>query len=491
MEKSEAPDQGDAKPVLSSEESPRSVKTEGEELAEEKSLLTKKRRALATGEFADCVFLVGEEEETFYASQFELKVASEYFSALLQSPLTQRTPDSNSIRMKHVKSNVFRLIMEFVHFHQLFTSVTSLSDAVDVALAADLFMIEELGNLCKDLIGKFLVVEEVWKILDSNLINCYVVSACKEFLCSRTVECLNHSSFLDISLEALVCFLECDNMNIFSEMVLVKACKEYAAANDENSLKNVAPHLRLLTLETKELEEAFEYENFIGLKEKNYLMSTKLFNNGKTNRKRKALTIPTTLCPVTASRSNSCETFVLIEESDLLGPEKLLSAENGNVVELSRSVKITISFTAGEAILVRGFQVLCKVASEPKLSPSGKREGYGGSNYTLNLKAVASVKHLKTRKYETTVTNKAVTNSFVKFNLNCPAYVEKDASFDVTITILNACFYRNTLAEDIRSKVFHNKPSMKHLFKKLKLTDTRSEKPPICVVKELYYTLAQ
>ncbi|CAB3388298.1 Hypothetical predicted protein [Cloeon dipterum] len=246
----------------------------GSDLSTMKTVAAMKLKALADGHLTDCVFLVGRNErlaKEIRAFRLELIVSSEYFSGLLNSPLTLANP--GPIRVKTIEPDVFKLVIEFIHLSgHLKSKVGSLEVCLQLARAADEYLLDDLSHLClEQLRNKFLLVDNVWNVLTEHRLIRGIAKACLELLEVHASECLREVSFFEASEEAVKLFLSLDKMEIESEMELVDACIEYAEKKKEKKdvfRRAFLPNLRLLNLSTKNLMKVLP---FLTVEEKTYL----------------------------------------------------------------------------------------------------------------------------------------------------------------------------------------------------------------------------
>ncbi|XP_059486859.1 uncharacterized protein LOC132203243 [Neocloeon triangulifer] len=215
-----------------------------------KVLLEKRLEALNSGKYTDCSFLVGadgQQLEEVHAVKSIMMMSSGFMEGLFNSPLCPPLP----IRLNNVESHIFRLIVEFLHLTELVSQVEC-TDAVEVAIAADHFLIEPLKLHCFELISARVSVDNVWsvlnRVLEFNLTD--VASACNEVLIHNTKECLEQEMFLSVSAESVNAMLRLDRLSTISEDELIKYCWKWAKnqSDPREAMRSLLPGLRLLCL---------------------------------------------------------------------------------------------------------------------------------------------------------------------------------------------------------------------------------------------------
>ncbi|XP_059473725.1 uncharacterized protein LOC132195626 [Neocloeon triangulifer] len=471
----------------------------------------RKLKALEKGEGTDCVFVVGRDDsevEEFYGNKFDLRAASEYFEVLFRSPLTPPGP----IRVKHVEPRIFRMVIEFAHCHKLFKHPANLEEAVLLARSADEFLMTELDIVCKTCISVFLKVDQVWKIYEMNNLCHLVAKSCQEFLCNKTLACLNHPTFLEIKTDTLISFLACGGkMNINSEADLVQACLNLANtknSDDEKRLliRSALPHLRLLTLDEGQISAL---SDFLTDEEKSFLVFKKqpklspLFPTGPS--------APERICQIKTSRCG-VKTFTLRPDPKPLRLRETLQTENR--MEVGDQECFTISFEASKFMVIRGFDIFCKMNDPPKtvfidltddqnflyLDSYAKCFAYD-KNLDVSIKVRSCDLKFSGAKLSLapTTLRPFVTNSWVHFNLN--VLVPEGGTFEMSVTLKESCYYRfdkplNVVETEIPK---WNDPDSLKLFKNIKFsdlffnTDDKLIEAPrhqsLTVVRKLYYTL--
>ncbi|XP_065345946.1 uncharacterized protein LOC135943377 [Cloeon dipterum] len=286
------------------------------------AMATKKLKALKGGLVSDVVFLVGATDATaqeIHAFRSDLVVSSEFFVSLLDSPLTLKR--DGKIRLKNIEPKVFELVIEFTHLcGHLVSEVDSLDCCLQLAAAADEYMIYELGSECSKLLeDNFLTVDNVWTVLSQHYMVEAVSSVCLKILGSKTSVCLKQASFLEASEETVKLFCNLDKMSIESESELLSACLKYIKTkrNQRELFRQCClPGLRLLTLDSADLAKVFP---MLTREEKtSVLISTSPLIGAKKPQ------LAPGLCPISIGRSLitemlSQQTLNLVHDSHILG----------------------------------------------------------------------------------------------------------------------------------------------------------------------------
>ncbi|XP_059473837.1 uncharacterized protein LOC132195691 [Neocloeon triangulifer] len=471
----------------------------------------RKLEALEKGERTDCVFLVGSDESTavaIHGNKFDLEAASEYFEGLFRSPLTPPGP----IRVKHVEPRIFRMVVEFAHFFQLFTPPVNVEEAVLLARSADEFLMTELGTVSVEFMSQYLDVDKVWKIYEMNNLCRFVAEPCEKFFCERTMECLNHQSFLGISKETLISFLKISaEMDIDSESDLVHACLKLASAKNSDDdkrklIRSALPNLRLLTLDEEQISALSE---FLTDQEKTFLFFKKhephpclLFPTGPST--------PESICPIETPRCRvKMKTFTLLPDLKPVSLRDTLEAEHR--IPVQDTEVFTFSFEASEFIVIRGFDIFCQMIDPPESILSNFKDEKNSLDsfaehiaYDKNLDVSVKVSSCDMKysgaeeKLAPTTSSPFVTNSWVHFGLN--VLVPKGGTFEMSVTFKESCYYRferplSVVMTDIPK---WNDPSSLKLFKNIKFSDQyvqddklddAPEDQALTVFRKLYFTL--
>ncbi|XP_065336077.1 uncharacterized protein LOC135936982 [Cloeon dipterum] len=291
------------------------------------TMATKKLKALKEGIVTDVVFLVGVTDATaqeIRAIRSDLVVSSEFFVSLLDSPLTLKR--DGKIRLKNIEPKIFQLLIEFTHLSgQLVSEVDSLDCCLKLALAADEYMIDDLGPVCSKLLeGQFLTVDNVWTALSQHVRVKAISSACLKILGSKTSDCLKHPSFLEASEEAVKLFCGLDKMNIQSELELLEACLRYTKIKENQRgvfRQCCLPGLRLLALDSADLAKVFP---MLTLEEKTSIAAWKSPLMAAEKPK-----LASGLCPISNARSDITggQTLNLVPDSHVLGVRDVFLTE--------------------------------------------------------------------------------------------------------------------------------------------------------------------
>ncbi|CAB3361068.1 Hypothetical predicted protein [Cloeon dipterum] len=426
------------------------------------SYFEKKRIALENGEHTDCTFIVGpndEYAEVIHASKFDLVLASEYFDRMLKSPFTAPGP----IRVKKAEPHIFKLLIEFVHFNSLSTPLTDLNEAVQLAKAADEYLIEELGDFCSKQIYELLTVETIWTTLSTNFRIRFISSSCGKFLAEHTEMCISHSSFLRISVEVLDWFLQLREMNIQSETELIRACLKYCRYNNNLQLMRFfLQHLRLMTLTSPEDFELIS--ELLTPEESIFILQTMLHSRCF---KDLHLAVPSALCPISEERFKSptnYQTLEVIPKSKILGSRELIERRlykkivgfqgvSGNTYFTS----CYLHFTTGRYILINEIEVMCKVYTEPKLifrQGQVKRVVFDRQDeYNCNIELEMFV---SSKKYIARQKTAFRTNSSAIFAFDEPVFAPKGSKVGVSAILTESCYYREITAESVKRELSIN-----------------------------------
>ncbi|XP_065339643.1 uncharacterized protein LOC135939251 [Cloeon dipterum] len=460
----------------------------------------KKRRALEMGENTDCAFLVGPDDEmaeVIHASKFDLVSSSEFFKAMMRSPLTQPGP----IRIRQLEPRIFKMVLEYVHLHHLSTKPIDLEDAIQLARAADEYLIDDLATLCSKIVEGMLTVDKVWKVANENHTVKCVANGCIKILTEETCSCLDHESFLEIREDTVIWFLTLPEMNIETETTVINACLKYCRSRiDMNLMRTFIPHLRLLTLSCP--DELMLISEYLSSREAKYISYKMLLANDK---KKMKLMLPQSLCPIIEERCNKkakYETLVLIPDTQLIGSQELI--EQKLYEKITKNVDSSffptcyLIFQAKKYMVLKQVEVLCKVQIEPMFINNkwGRVVFDTNEEYNSNIMMDASVMYNATCKnYKPVLKGVFRTSSSVRFDFVEPFFVPKGAVVKLRTFLKEDCYYRRILIKTVQEGLAKwDDQSPKDVFDNFRIfysDDGKTNQNGVCFFKNLVYTLIE
>ncbi|CAB3378775.1 Hypothetical predicted protein [Cloeon dipterum] len=438
------------------------------------NLRNKKFQALEKGDLTDCVFAVGPEGELIHASKFDMSVASEVFEAMFISPLT--LPGA-TIKLVESEPRIFKLMTEFIHTGSFKYGLRNCEDSVKLVLLADEYLVYPLIDFVIDIIEKhFLSVQTVWFILDNTAHIKKLLIICSKLIGVQTEECLDQLSFLTISKETLKLFLTFNEMNVNTEMVILRACLKIAQENEGSEkeyMEAALLHLRLLTL--NKAEEIWEASDFLNEEQKNFLARKLFFKDI-------GVEMPNGLCDIDIPRSRTLmppkgPLIVLTDDAITECPERnWVNVQNESFIfsfECCLSVKISsivilFSPTAGYSSTLEASVKKKKAQGTATQNPETK-------NYACIVKSSEIPKLHDINFNECVLLDEGDT---LEIELKCNSPYLKVPSILAKTTLYHIHSY--------------NHPTMERLFKNFKFERMRygsKSEPSLCLIKSIDYSL--
>ncbi|XP_065343420.1 uncharacterized protein LOC135941691 [Cloeon dipterum] len=372
----------------------------------EKTNENKKITNLRNGIGTDIVFTFGsiENEMKLFGNKSVLQEKSKILGQQISSSKEEE------IKIEDTNITIFRMILEYCHTGEIPTEVGNLSDCIELAAAAKKFGLQELAEeTANKLVTKqdFQFEQNVWKIFSNHLDNKYLHSACTKLLVKNTESLLARTQdFLSIDVKALQTFLGFDEMNINSEISLVKACFQYAKGRyDENQPEqakeffrnNILKELRLLTVKTQDLKEIAHWLN---MDEKKFLIHKQ--HQYVRFLSKQAIFPEGTLNPNSTPRKSEPKCLMLgpfKDAKDVIARADYKSFTNAQF-------KNVFSFVANECVEIKDFEIFCpldesmvdivgKSSDEPEngLQVKIHQVSFEIGNKMENLKVRAIVQH--------------------------------------------------------------------------------------------------
>ncbi|KAL0811182.1 hypothetical protein ABMA28_009613 [Loxostege sticticalis] len=213
------------------------------------------QKMFETKELADCTFLVGEEKLPVKGHKLILSVAS----PVLQGMLKEVSENHPKITITDTEPEVFQAILKYIY-----TDAVDVNGKIvyDVATAAKSYQIPGLLKACLDRITADDLTPK--KILEAyslvlHTTDCDLKKKCEEIIKTKTKEVLADSSFVEACLDVVEAVLSMENLEIDSELDLLKAVDRYAKHDpscDETSIRNVLAKIRFLSVTPEDFAKA-------------------------------------------------------------------------------------------------------------------------------------------------------------------------------------------------------------------------------------------
>ncbi|XP_028524664.1 uncharacterized protein LOC108002163 [Apis cerana] len=230
-------------------------------------LLERTQYLLATGQWSDCKFVVGQEphQQTLKVHKLFLAMSSPVFEAMFFGGMAEK---NDLISIEDVQPEAFKALLEYIYTDRV--DLNSFELACELCYCAKKYMLPPLIKectkyLCSDVSPKTACrAYEFARLFDERTL----MEKCLEIICTRTNEVLREPNWEEVELETLLTVLEQEDLQINSEVELFIAVERWAKAectrksldpNDGKSLKSVIGNalskIRFLSLSAQEFAE--------------------------------------------------------------------------------------------------------------------------------------------------------------------------------------------------------------------------------------------
>lgn len=201
-------------------------------------------------QYADVVFVVGNEQVKVHAHKFVLSISSDVFGAMLNNTrFDQGTlEDVQEVKVVDIEPCVFNKVLKYLYTDQiqfdsdsamavLYTGNLNLLYFFDVILyfihlfSAKKYQIKALEKKCGDFLEKNLTIDSAFLLLSQAKLfdQVNLAKACFDLIDLETTEALKTEGFLEISRDTLCDVLRRDTLRI-KESEIFDACVKWANA---------------------------------------------------------------------------------------------------------------------------------------------------------------------------------------------------------------------------------------------------------------------
>ncbi|KAL0894393.1 hypothetical protein ABMA27_013013 [Loxostege sticticalis] len=190
---------------------------------------------LQTGQWADCVFMVGPppHQVTVTAHKLILASASPVFEAMFFGGMAER---DSPIPILDVQPDAFKALLMYIYTDK--AELGSFEKACSIYYGAKKYMLPYLEKECTMFISLNLQPKnvcrayELGQLFDEQLL----VEKCLKIMELRTKEVLNDESFMEADIETVNKILSLDSLSIESELDLFRAVEKYAKIHLKGNL---------------------------------------------------------------------------------------------------------------------------------------------------------------------------------------------------------------------------------------------------------------
>ncbi|XP_054282162.1 BTB/POZ domain-containing protein 2-like [Macrosteles quadrilineatus] len=221
------------------------------------------KHLLETGLWSDCQFLVGDgqQKKKFSTHKMILSMSSPVFEAMFYGGLAE---GNCPIEIPDVQPEAFHAMLEYIYADEI--NLTTIEQACEICYAAKKYMLPFLVNQCMSFIWKDVNYPmafrayEFAKLFDEP----DLMQRCLEIISLNTTLVLSDRNFEEVELGTLLAILDCDKLNISSELELllavykwaVQECKRQGLERKQENLRSVLgpalSKIRFLTLSPAE-----------------------------------------------------------------------------------------------------------------------------------------------------------------------------------------------------------------------------------------------
>ncbi|CAB3376926.1 Hypothetical predicted protein [Cloeon dipterum] len=342
---------------------------------------------------ADCVIKVVNEDKTVTevrALISDLVIGSRCLLDLA-APISGMPNGKKCELIDDVEANVIKLAVEFIHLNgNLLSEVDNLDTCLELVRVAVEFEILGLGPFCVELLlNKFLSVQNIWSVFNSNYEYIFTAAACLKFLATKTKDCLQNESFHDLDEIPFRLFLSLKKMADVSEIELVSKILQISERKTDprTFFRNYClQKLRLLALKADDFSNLRQLFSYLSQEELRYLTiyTSPLKCCLKT-------LPPPTFCSNASERTTNkrLRTLTFVPEGDIQSPKDIFRA--GNWFEPKGNLEFSLELRTKKCVKLTGFEIFCELDLEKEFLDDSRE----AENYTCNLQGEYSVSVFK------------------------------------------------------------------------------------------------
>lgn len=171
---------------------------------------------LQSGKWADCHFLVGQDNQRIKISchKLILAMASPVFEAMFYGELAEK---DEPIAIMDIRPDAFRSLLLYIYTDKI--QVDSVDTACELCYAAKKYMLSHVVETCTNFIFKDLRPGNVCQAYDFARLfeEPRLIKNCLTIICTRTMEVLEDPGFEEADVNTVLAIVEQNMLNIVSE----------------------------------------------------------------------------------------------------------------------------------------------------------------------------------------------------------------------------------------------------------------------------------
>lgn len=195
---------------------------------------------LQSGQWADCTFIVGNEnnQKTLRGHRLILAMSSPVFEAMFYGGIAEKT--GKAVEILDVQPDAFRALLQYIYTDDI--TLRSFDQVCEICYAAKKYMIPSLVEQCTRFIWKDLYPGNVCRAYEFARLfeEPSLLEKCLQIIQTKTEEVLKDPSFEEIDSATLYTILQQETLNV-SELVLWEACLQWAKQECVRQSLEVSP----------------------------------------------------------------------------------------------------------------------------------------------------------------------------------------------------------------------------------------------------------
>ncbi|XP_046676066.1 BTB/POZ domain-containing protein 6-B-like isoform X2 [Homalodisca vitripennis] len=316
------------------------------------------KHLLETGIWSDCQFLVGDgQHKKFSTHKMILSMSSPVFEAMFYGGLAE---ENDPIEIPDVQPEAFTAMLEYIYTDEI--NLTTIEQACELCYAAKKYMLPFLVNQCMSYIWKDVKYPmacrayEFAKLFDEA----HLMIRCMEIIAWNTTLVLNDRNFEDVEPSTLLAILDCEKLNIRSELELVLAIYKWAVhqckqkgleTNKQENLRSVLgpalSKIRFLTLSPAEFASSPAIPELLTQDEAFALLM-------KISSPSTVVTVPDGFSVSTVARANSTQPTSLLDHTVYCCERTIV--QHISIKNYSR-MDSYVTFTVNKDIVLHGIMI--------------------------------------------------------------------------------------------------------------------------------------
>lgn len=326
---------------------------------------------LSTGQWSDCSFLVGNEnnQKTIQGHRLILAMSSPVFEAMFFGGLAEKS--EKPIEILDVQPEAFRALLQYIYSDEI--NLRSFDQVCEICYAAKKYMIPSLVEQCTQFIWGDLYPGNVCRAYEFALLfeEPRLIEKCLQIIEKKTDEVLNDPSFEEMGLSTLRTILQQDTLNV-SESVLwdallswtkqecVRQSLEVNPENQRKVLGDCFSLVRLLTLKPSEFANGPAVSGLL-TQEESFSLLMNISSPGVAS-------LPSSICKNNKSRQK-LPTPPKTESSSMMVqlPARKWCACGGEVADIlinEQLVDCSLSFSVNNNVSIHGMLIPSQILPE-------------------------------------------------------------------------------------------------------------------------------